>query len=341
MAQGNPAENFMALTSLNRQFIATLTRPTAGGRNEPTNIPKAGYISALAMDVRGTIGTGVATAPTLDPGHAGIINRIFLNTNVVGRLIDISGFAYHHMYRPYMDSGYFDGLANVIGFDADIAIATGAFRAPYLFPLGLNPLSTRGLFMNQSERRNVTLTLEWATQAQLDVNATPTLAFTGSPTCDIWWEFYDAPEGADNQPDQTEVHTITEYEQIQSAAGTVTYEPERSGWYLRLLMGYNSEVGLTADQFDALNVRINQTLHPYDMTNDGWEIFHHRYHPTRKVGTVLLDLAAYSGLGMFGVGRDWFPSFSYPNFALLFTVGASGTLRAVIDQLYRRVAATA
>jgi len=340
MANGNPAENFMALTSLNRQFIATLTRPAAGGRNEPLNIPKAGYISALALNPAGTVGTGVATAPVLDPGFGGIINRIFLNTNVVGRLIDISGFGYQNLYRPYMDSGYFDGLTGMIGFNSDSAITAVAFQTPILLPLGLNPLSTRGLFMNQSDRRNVTLTLEWATQAQLDINATPTLAFTGTPTADVWWEFYDAPAGAENQPPQEEVHTITEYEQIQSAAGTITYEPERSGWYLRIFHGYNAKVGLTADTITSASIRINTTLRPYDLVAKGWEIFHHRYHPVRRRGTFVVDLAAYSGLGMFGVGRDWFPSFSYPNYAHLIVVPASGTLRSVIDQLYRRVGAT-
>jgi hypothetical protein len=333
---GNPSENFMALTSLNRQLVTTLTRPAAGGRNELVPIPKAGYISALALRIRGAITAAPATAPAPDPGFAGIISRVFLNTNVVGRLIDISGFGYHCLYRPYMDSGYFDGIAAIINFNADAAIAIDATSdISMLIPLALNPLSTRGLFMNQSDRRNVTLQLDWATVPDLDTAAVKTLAF-GAWTADVFWEFFDAPAGADNQPPQDEIHTITEYVQNQPAPGVITYTPERSGWYLRLMHAYNAGVGVVADTFTNLDLRINQVLHPYDMGNQGWELFHHRYHPTRRPATVLVDYAAYSGLGMFGVGRDWFPSFSYTQYDHLLTVPAAGNLRTIVDQVLRR-----
>jgi hypothetical protein len=337
MAQGNPAENFMALTSLNRQFVTQVTRPTAGGRNPLIPIPKAGYISALALRIRGAITTDAATNPTQDPGFAGIIRAVRLNTNVVGRLIDITGFGYHYLYRPYIDSGYFDGISAITNFNADLTIAVDATcDISMLLPLALNPLSTRGLFMNQSDRRNVTLEIEWATQADLDTNATPTLAF-GAWTADVFWEFFDAPAGAENQPDQSEIHTITEAPlQNQAAAGTVVYTPERSGWFLRIMHEYNGGVGVTADAFSNLDIRINQTLHPYNMANFGWELFHGRYHPTRRQSSVLVDYAAYSGLGMFGVGRDWFPSFSYTQYDHLLTVAAAGNLRSIVDQVLRR-----
>lgn len=333
MANG---DSFSMLTSLNRQYVTTVTRPAAGGRNEAIPIPKAGYISALGLRIRGAITAAPATAPTPDPGFAGIISRVFLNTNVVGRLVDISGFGYHSLYRPYMDSGYFDGIANVTGFTADAAIGIDPTAdISMLIPLSLNPLSTRGLFMNQSDRRNVTLQLEWATVADLDVNVAPALTF-GAWTADVYWEFFDAPPGVENQPPQDEIHTITEFEQAQSAAGVLTYTPERSGWYMRILHGYNNGVGVAADLFTNMDIRINQVLHPYDLPADGWELFHHRYHPTRNPSTLLVDYAAYSGLGLFGAGRDWFPSFSYTQYDHLLTVTAPGTLRTIVDQLLRR-----
>jgi len=328
----------MALTRPQLIDVATRTRPVGGGKPDPVELPNSGYVALILARLSGAV-TGTLSAPN-DFGMASILNNIYCAANSVGRIFEMSGQAYHWLYRPQFGVGYYDLFdGNIAAYNANAAVTATNYDISFVLPFQFNQTHPAGLFLTKNKETIVTLETDFLADASVATGATVT------GTLRVGVLFYSVPAGGEeNQPSRAtkELHTVEESRQAISATGQIPVKLPPAWWYLRTHHGLNFGIAreaAAADQFDAIYYRTDQSrdhvrLHPTLMelhraTNFGNQ---------RKWGTITLDWIGFTGLGMLGNAQFIFPSGDAAQVELTLNYTATGTLYSVLDQ-YRDLSA--
>jgi hypothetical protein len=219
--------------------------------------------------------------------------------------------------------------------DARSVVATGAFNLDMVIPICLNQRDALGLFMLQSEQTIVTLSIDFATDAQVATGVT-TLTCTVSP----YLELFTVPANAADRPNLGTLHQILEDSQVISGAGEVAYQWPRGNRYLGVYHGIGmAQAG--ADNFSTVALRVNQSDYIFPgMDGKGFDIIRaYSVGVQRIAGTVLFDLMGSSGLGMYDKMRDTIDSSKLTDLATVIQASGAGTLYTIRRQLVQLGAA--
>jgi len=172
--------------SLFRQLVDTLPSQTGAlGATLRFSIPRDFPHEAIVIKLNVIVAT---TAATLAAERAsGLLNRVRLYANDGGTqrsIIDCDGLAIHERAAQY---GQSLDAQTAVAIGGTLAAATYNISFPFYFAPAIIGTPTADIFLQNLPRFNNDPTLEivLATQAQIDPNATPTFALTGSITVTI------------------------------------------------------------------------------------------------------------------------------------------------------------
>lgn len=285
-------------------------------------IPKTGLLAGIYLSITGSI-SGTLSAPNA-LGKASIVRTVKLVANSGIDLINLTGAMYHYLLRNNID----DYRDPVPGSDARSAVATGAFDVSMFLPIAYNAREAIGLIMLQNEQTQLTLSVEFETDSVVATGATVTA------TVVPYIELFTVPVNPKDWPSLTTVQQIVGDSRVVAGAGDVSYRWPRGNTYICVDHGLG--IGASpADGWTFAKVQLNQSdviwgpLPPAGVTLE-----YNRMHPaTRLVGTIPIDLAGTSGLGMFGSARDLLYSAAVTELETVITASGAGTLYTLRRQL--------
>lgn len=300
--------------------LADLARP-AGGGTVFASLPRSGLLGRVFLAVRGSI-AGTLTAPNA-LGKASIIRRVRLTANSGIDIINISGAGYHYLLRQGQE------LENdtTPQSDARIAVAAGAFNLDMVLPVAINQRDALGLLMLQSEQTVITLSVDFEADATVATGATVTCTVTP------YLEVFTVPADPMDWPPLNLIHQVLEDAQAISAAGDFAYSWPRGNRYLQVFHGLGMGSS-PADGFSNVKIRVNQS--DFLLDADPKYLDMERAYSTltqRLSGTILIDMAGSSGLGMYDKARDSIDSSQLTDLASVITATGAGTLYSVRRQL--------
>jgi hypothetical protein len=318
------AGGFNANTRQKWQRLPTMTRPSGGG---PTSfqLPKTGMLARMWLYITGSVSGSLSNQNPL--GFSSVVQRVKLLANNGIAIVDISGPGYSWLMRDYLESEYIDigGLTN-----GRTAITATTFNISMLLPVQINMRDPLGLIMLQNEETIVTLEIDWLADASVATGATVTA------TCVPYMEFFTVPADPKDYPPLNLVHSWIEDYESYSATGQQLYYWPRGNTYLKMMHGYGFGVaGTGADNFDSVSWRVNQSDYIYQNLAPGaFDLQMYGYRGrARPAGVFCLDLMASSGLGSYGLSREYFNSALVTDIETLVNCTAAGTLYALREQL--------
>jgi len=314
--------NFDANTRRMINVLPVMTKPSGGGTTS-LQLPKSGLLSALRLMITGTA-SGTISAPHAG-GFASVVKRVRVSTNTGVDIINVSGIGYHYLLRNFLND-YRDPAD--ASNNARSAVSATTFDISMLLPIALNNRDATGLFLLQNEATQVTLSIDWETDATVGTGATI------AATCKPFIEFFTVPTRPEDRPPLTLLHQIIEETRTVSGAGQVTYDFPRGAIYLQALLGAGVAQS-PSDTWSAASLRIQQAVYLVNSVTPAY--FDNEYREThladRLLGTISFDFIGSSGLGCYGKLRDAIDSSQLTDFAALITATGATTLYAIRRQL--------
>lgn len=316
--------SFEEKTRLYRATLPTLTKPASGGLTTLA-LPKSGLLARLYLLITGSI-AGTLTAPNA-LGMASVIRQVRLTANSGLDIFNVSGAGYHYLLRN-QHCIYFDPFP---GSNARSAVTAAAFDVSMLIECQVNQNDPIGLIMLQNERTQLTLQVQWETDANVATGATVTAS------CIPIMEYFAVPVDEADWPPITVAHAHIEEQVAVPASGDFTYYWPRGNTYLQMLHGFG--IGATpADNWSRVRIRQSQNTFLEDYTPGAASALYALNHPSARIlGTIPIDFMGDDGLGAFGRPRDFINSAVLTDLATILTTTGSGTLYAVRRQIVQMV----
>lgn len=302
--------------------LSNIIKPAGGGSSPAVQLPKTGILARIFLAIRGSI-AGSLTAPNA-LGMASILSRVRLTANSGVDMFNISGAGYHYILRELLESEYIDlfGQSN-----ARSAVTATSFNLDMVIPMALNLRDMIGVIALQNEQTILSLAVDWLADASVATGATVTATITP------YLELYTVPVDPADWPPFNVVHNILEDTQAVAATGDFVYNWPRGNTYLQI--GHGLGFGAAgADSFNRFRIRVNQSDYLQDSDIPYLDMEHRFFRGrARPAGTVNVDFLASSGLGNYGLARDFYDSTKVTDLASVLTATAIGTLYTVRRQL--------
>lgn len=308
-------------TSLIRVPLPVLTKPTGGGLVR-LDLPKTGLLANLWLRVAVTIAGSLSAPNAL--GVSSVIRSVRLITNSSVEIFRMSGAGYSYLLQEVLDSEYHLAQGQNQG---RVAVTATNFNLDMVIPVQINRRDPVGLIMLQNDQTLVTLEIDFEADATVATGATVTATVT--PVM----EYFTVPTDPRNWPNLNIIHQIQEETVAIAATGQYIYNVPRGATYTQLLHGLG--IGVSgADGFTQFQRRVNNSVYMQDSTPGNLDM-EQRYlrGRARPAGAVLVDLMGSSGLGNYGLLRDFFNSQQVTQYDHIFQVGTIGTLYTVRRQL--------
>lgn len=317
-----PAAPFSESTRLKKSQLADIARPVGGGASLPLALPKTGLLFGLFLAIRGSV-AGTLSAPNA-LGMASIVRRVRLNINSGHDLVSFSGAGYHYGLREMLDAEYIDpgGASN-----ARSAVTAATFNLDMFVPVCVNLRDPVGAIMLQNEATVVQLHIEWETDAVVATGAT----VTGTVTPYMLW--FTVPPDPRSMPNLSILHQIVEDARAVGAAGEFEYNWLRGNNYIQVFHGMG--IGAAgADTFSRVRLRINQSDYIQESDVKLLDMEHRLLRGrARPAGGIYLDFLGTSGLGNYGLTRDFIDSSQATDIASVLTATGATTLYTIRRQL--------
>jgi hypothetical protein len=316
---------FYDKTRLKYSKLGTITKPTGGGSSPALQIPRTGLLQGIRLQITATV---AGTLSNLNPlGAASIIRRVRLLVNSSNDLFSVSGAGYAYLLNEAIASE----LALAIGATYNqgrSVVSAATFRLDMYIPVSMNQRDSIGLFMLQNNQTTVELYIDWEADANVATGAT----ITG--TCVPTIEFLIVPATGELPPLNL-IHQCIE-DSVGVVAGDYHYQPTQGQVYLQVLHGAALAQANTTDQFTRFRQVIAQSDYWMDETPETLDDLNYVQRGRNRLkGNILIDFAATSGLGVFGLPRDWFDTKWTTDYEHIITFGGSTTLTTIRRQLVR------
>lgn len=271
MNGGNGAKElapFRPNTVLKRRKAGII--PFADGGNNQIDLPRVGYLSAIWINLRGTLNLGAAGA-FADLGPWNAIRRLQVTANFGGASIwDSSGYmcylASSGAYPNFLpDAGDTRSLTPPVdNYQAGLAMGNNTYSLWYCLPIAVNQGLNFdiGLILLQSTTVTLTVQLNFGNAAgDIVVSLGGGTGFSG--TAHIYYDYYEVPAGNVRQPPLIICRSLEE-SQVVTATGETKYEVPNGGTLIRMdtLLRLNS---LRVDTLDYVRLYLNQTETRFDM----------------------------------------------------------------------------
>lgn len=315
------AGEFLRATRLLSTPLPTLTRPTGGGRVS-TTLPKVGFLSALLLNIQGAV-SGTLSAPNA-LGFSSIVDRVQVKTNSAIDVFSVSGAGYAYLLNEMLESEYHLGQGQNNG---RTAVTAAAFNLSMYIPIALNLRDPLGTILLQNEQTIVELTVDFLADASVATGATVTA------TIEPLMLYYTVPVDPKNYPPLNILHTCIEESNSVAAAGDYIYNLPRGNTYIQIAHGLG--IGAAgADGFSRVRERINQNQFTHDWDTDALTMIHYLLRGrARPLGGIFVDYLGQTGLGAYGLSRDFVNSAQITDYAHVITSTGAGTLRTLRRQL--------
>lgn len=307
-----------------RKFIQypDITRPVGGGSSPLWQLPKTGIAARLWLAIRGSVAGSLSAPNAL--GMASIIRRVRLTANSGVDLINVSGAGYHYLLRDQLESELVDPFGQS---NARSAVTATTFNLDMMLPFFINLRDPIGGLALQNEQSIFSLGIDWEADATVATGAT----VTGTVT--PYLELFTVPTNREDWPSFSLVQQIVEDSQAVAATGDQQYNWPRSNTYLQIVHGLGFGVS-GADNWSRARVRVNGADYLEDWDVKGADLqFRYTKGRARPAGVIPIDYMASSGLGNYGIARDWYDSARVVDLASVITATATGTLTNVRRQL--------
>jgi hypothetical protein len=306
-----------------RRKVIPLTSQAKGVSNPLSwQLPKTGFLAGIFLRITATV-AGTLSAPNA-LGAASIVRRVKLTANAGPQLIDISGPGYAYLLRDMLED-YVDVVPQNTGRSA---VTATTFNLDMWLPVAVNARDPIGLIAMQNEETQLTLSVEFETDAIVATGATVTA--TVSPFVEI----FTVPVDPKAWPDLSVLQQIVEDSRAVSAAGDYQYSWPRGNTYLQVIHGAGI-AATAADNWTTARLTLNKSediwglLTPAMVTME-FNRFHGR---ARILGVIPFDLVGSSGLGNFGSVRDVLYSQLITDLDSVINFAAAGTLYTIRRQL--------
>lgn len=348
---------------------ASRSRPSGGGVDQWA-YPKSNFLARTHLVISGS--TPNQQTATTGVVYADLIRSIRIDVNAVGELFNVRGRGYYGGVAPMLElegvgsqvQRYGDTGGTIIDVLAQWA-ANKAMRQSVVIPHMFNLRDARGLIPLQNPDIEVQATLEWETTGNI---ASGTNTSEGTLICEPAYELFTVPaiRNADNPfedwPDVYNIQMVKDTRMAYAAGGPSDgYKMPRQGVLQQLT--FIDQTGIAGDTTPGVPLdtnltefdwKVNQSetiLHPL-ATNAAitrwfdhlWQFYHGALmgapatNPQlgRPDGVFPLDLMASSGLGNYGLARDYFNLMAVTDSVNSLTLTAAGVLlvvRRVFQQL--------
>lgn len=259
----NSQQILPAFLSRTRMRTRDLDVKTWSSGNRITHeLPQTGYLSAIYLEVEGTMNCGGGSA-LADLGPWNLLRKIALVMNQGNaEIIRISGYSAAMLQAldergasPHK-AGIGDTTPHVDLYAAPVASGNNTWKLSYKIPIAMNQHwdADLGLLNLQSPELRCTLEIECGTAA--DAVTVVGTGFTGSIY--ISYDYYDVPPiGAARYPPKTVVRTLEESIPIL-AVGDVRYQIVRQGVLTQLLQVVRCN-GARSDAIDQFEIVMGET----------------------------------------------------------------------------------
>lgn len=307
---------------LSRREIIPIPSQTKGTTNPLVfRLPKVGILAGIIVSVKGSV-AGTLSAPNA-MGMASIVKLIECSVNGAIRIMSFSGPQYHYLMRDcledYVDVGSYS--------NARSAVTATTFNLPFWIPFAVNQRDPLGMFMLQNEQTELTLSVEFESDALVATGATVTA------TVAVSLVVFTTPPDHSDWPDFSIVHSIIAETRTISASGVFQYTPIRGQTYLQLMLGYGMAQSSPSDKWNSYTLRAMgaQILekHTPEIADQEYTLNRGR---TRLLGTFVFDWLGSSGLGSFGSARDAVLSQNITDLVVELDANAADTWHAVRRQ---------
>lgn len=264
----------------------------ADGGSGQLDLPRVGYLSAIWVNLRGTLNLGGAGA-LADLGPWNAIKRLQVTANFGGAsLWDTSGYmafiSANGAFPNFLpDAGDSRSLTpNTDVYQAGVANGNNTYSLWYCIPLSVNQGLNFdiGLILLQSTTVTVTVNLNFGNAAgDIVASLLGGTGFTG--TAHIYYDYYEVPAGNVAQPPLIVCRTLEESLSL-TATGENKYEVPNGGSLIRMdtLLRLNNA---RSDNVDYMRLYINQTETRFDIER---QLFRFQ---NRKDGGMNLPTGAY------------------------------------------------
>lgn len=264
----------------------------ADGGSGQIDLPRVGYLSAVWVNLRGTLNLGGAGA-LADLGPWNALKRLQLTANFGGAsLFDMSGYMTYinaaGNYPNFLpDAGDSRSLTpNTDIYQAGVANGNNTYSLWYCLPVTVNQGLNFdvGLILLQSTTVTVTLNLNFGNAAgDIVASLVGGTGFTG--TAHVYYDYYEVPSNNVAQPPLMVVRTLEESLSL-SATGESLYEVPNGGSLIQMntLVRLNSA---RSDNVDYMRLYINKTETRFDIERQLFRM------TNRKDGGINLPVGAY------------------------------------------------
>lgn len=305
--------------------LPEIARPVGGGSSTAVTLPKTGLLSGIYLRIGVTVAGSISAPNAL--GAASILRRVRLTANSGIDIYNTSGAGYQYLLRECLGTELIDpsgqstarSAVTATTFTLDMYIPV-AMQSPMRDPVGLINLQNEGTLIQ--------LLLDWEADATVATGATVTVQ-----TCTPYLILFTVPVDPADWPPLNMIHQILEDQQVIAAAGDSTYNWPRGNTYLQMLHG--AGIGASgADNFTNVAIRLNQSDYLLTVPPTFLDLEHRLIRGrARPAGGIYFDLAATSGLGLYGSMRDLLDSARVTDLATVIAASAAGTLYTVRRQL--------